>query len=150
MNKDIPRIVTDILKNGASLAIVSRNTSKALSVYLITSCTSRYLTLICCYRSDRALYYFKAEDPKSGEMTSIIKMVRYDEVVDGESESLCVNKIMSWTHLLEPETEHFKRIQGWSKYDYNDMVSLSPSLQNGLLRTFCSALVRRQASRRQS
>lgn len=32
MNKDIPRIVTDILENGATLAIVSRNSSKALYV----------------------------------------------------------------------------------------------------------------------
>lgn len=66
LNKDIPRIVTDILQNGASLAIVSRNTSKALC--------------------DRALYYFKAIDPKTGEKKSIIDMVRYDEVVDGGSE----------------------------------------------------------------
>ncbi|KAF5384466.1 hypothetical protein D9757_006409 [Collybiopsis confluens] len=84
MNPDIPRIVTDILRNGASLAIVSRNTSKALC--------------------DRALYYFHADDPQTGESKSIIKYVRYDEVVD------------------EPQSEHFKRIQGWSKYDYTDMV----------------------------
>ncbi|KAJ8094243.1 hypothetical protein PM082_006782 [Marasmius tenuissimus] len=84
MNPDIPRIVTDILSNGASLAIVSRNTSKALC--------------------DRALDYFQAKDPKSGETKPIIKLVRYDEVVD------------------EPKSEHFKRIHGWSKYDYTDMV----------------------------
>jgi hypothetical protein len=34
-------------------------------------------------RCDRALYYFKAIDPQTGEEKSIIKMVRYDEVVDG-------------------------------------------------------------------
>ncbi|THU95172.1 hypothetical protein K435DRAFT_897836, partial [Dendrothele bispora CBS 962.96] len=85
MNKDIPRIVTDILEKGTSLAIVSRNTSKALC--------------------DRALYYFKAVDPKTGEKKSIIKMVRYDEVVD------------------EPKTERFNRIHGWSKYDYKNMVN---------------------------
>ncbi|KAG5220150.1 Metallo-dependent phosphatase [Salix suchowensis] len=85
LNKDIPRIITDILQNNASLAIVSRNTSKALC--------------------DRALYYFKAVDPKAGEQKSIIKLVRYDEVVD------------------EPITEHFKRIHGWSKFDFGDMVS---------------------------
>ncbi|KAK1227919.1 hypothetical protein PQX77_009058 [Marasmius sp. AFHP31] len=84
MNPDIPRIVTDILSNGASLAIVSRNTSKALC--------------------DRALYYFHAKDPKSGETKPIIKLVRYDEVVD------------------EPKSNHFKRIHGWCKYDYTDMV----------------------------
>ncbi|KAJ3538174.1 hypothetical protein NM688_g6557 [Phlebia brevispora] len=82
--KDIPRIVTDILEHGASLAIVSRNTSKALC--------------------DRALYYFKAKNPKTGNRESIIELVRYDEVVD------------------QPITAHFKRIHGWSEYDYADMV----------------------------
>ncbi|PPQ85046.1 hypothetical protein CVT24_010225 [Panaeolus cyanescens] len=85
MNPDIPRIITDILSKGASLAIVSRNTSKALC--------------------DRALYYFHTKDPNSGETVSIIKLVRYDEVVD------------------EPKSEHFKRIHGWSKFNYSDMVS---------------------------
>ncbi|KAJ3552991.1 hypothetical protein NM688_g3854 [Phlebia brevispora] len=84
LNKDIPQIVTDILEHGASLAIVSRNTSKALC--------------------DRALHYFKAMDPKTGKNRPIIELVRYDEVVD------------------EPRTAHFKRIHGWSKYDYADMV----------------------------
>ncbi|KAK7458726.1 hypothetical protein VKT23_009725 [Stygiomarasmius scandens] len=97
LNKDIPRIVTDILANGASLAIVSRNTSKALC--------------------DRALYYFKAKDPESGEMKSIIKMVRYDEVVD------------------EPKTEHFKRIHNWSKYDYSDMILYDDEPANNIVRT---------------
>ncbi|KIY73873.1 Metallo-dependent phosphatase [Cylindrobasidium torrendii FP15055 ss-10] len=84
MNPDIPRIIHDILNNGAFLAIVSRNKSKALC--------------------DRALYYFHAQDPKSGEMKPIIKLVRYDEVAD------------------EPLSQHFKRIRGWSKYAYTDMV----------------------------
>jgi hypothetical protein len=32
MYADIPNIISDILKNGAQLAIVSRNASKAMSV----------------------------------------------------------------------------------------------------------------------
>ncbi|PPR01112.1 hypothetical protein CVT24_000408 [Panaeolus cyanescens] len=84
MSPDIPRIINDLLSKGASLAIVSRNTNKDLC--------------------DRALYYFQAKDPKSGEMKSIIKLVRYDEVVN------------------EPKSEHFKRIHKWSKCNYTDMV----------------------------
>lgn len=84
LNGDIPQIVTDILKRGASLAIVSRNTSKALYVYFkIIRTTIRCLITICWPRCDRALYYFKAIDPESGEQKPIIEMVRYDEVVDG-------------------------------------------------------------------
>ncbi|KAJ8501489.1 hypothetical protein ONZ45_g12136 [Pleurotus djamor] len=84
LSPDIPRIVTDILQNGAVLAIVSRNTSKELC--------------------DRALYWFKAKDPQSGESRSIIRLVKYDEVAD------------------EPISEHFKRIKGWSQFAYPDMV----------------------------
>ncbi|KAI0289735.1 acid phosphatase-domain-containing protein [Russula brevipes] len=58
---DISKVVHDILKNGAQLAIVSRNPSKALC--------------------DRALYYFKTTDPK-GDERSIIHKASYDEVVD--------------------------------------------------------------------
>ncbi|KAJ7511412.1 magnesium-dependent phosphatase-1 [Mycena galericulata] len=95
MSADIPRIVNDILKNGASLAIVSRNTSKVLC--------------------DRALHYFKADDPKDGEKKSIIKLVLYDEVVD------------------EPKTEHFKRIHKWSKHDYSDMVLFDDESANNIV-----------------
>ncbi|KAJ8514906.1 hypothetical protein ONZ45_g7602 [Pleurotus djamor] len=84
LSPDIPRIVTDILKNGAALAIVSRNTSKELC--------------------DRALYYFKTKVPETQETKSIIHLVKYDEVID------------------EPISEHFKRIKGWSGFDYADMV----------------------------
>lgn len=62
LGKDIPRIITDVLEHGASLAIVSRKTSKAL-------CES-------------ALYYFKTALPATGETKSIMELVRYTEVVD--------------------------------------------------------------------
>ncbi|KAF8835570.1 hypothetical protein BDN67DRAFT_912794 [Paxillus ammoniavirescens] len=58
---DVPRIIEDILKNGAQIAIVSRNSSKALC--------------------DRALWYWKAKDA-SGKERSIIDMVKFDEVYD--------------------------------------------------------------------
>ncbi|KAG7097700.1 hypothetical protein E1B28_005025 [Marasmius oreades] len=56
---DIPRIVGDILKHGAKLAIVSQNTSKALT--------------------DRALYYMMVKD-KDGNDRRLIELVNYDEV----------------------------------------------------------------------
>ncbi|KAJ8094245.1 hypothetical protein PM082_006784 [Marasmius tenuissimus] len=58
---DIPRIVADILKNGAKLAIVSRNSSKAMM--------------------DRALYYFMVKD-QHGKDRRLIRLVTYDEVYD--------------------------------------------------------------------
>ncbi|TCD70243.1 Magnesium-dependent phosphatase 1 [Steccherinum ochraceum] len=58
---DIPRIVSDILKNGAKLAIVSRNTSKAMI--------------------DRTLYYFMVKD-QHGNDRRLIELVSYDEVYD--------------------------------------------------------------------
>lgn len=96
ISKDIPKIVADILKNGASLAIVSRNTSKALC--------------------DRALYYIKAVDPSTGELKPIIKMTRYDEVVD------------------ESVSKHFKRIHGWSKFDYPEMLFYDSDFVNNFVR----------------
>ncbi|KAF9524646.1 hypothetical protein CPB83DRAFT_886108 [Crepidotus variabilis] len=62
---DVSKIINDILKNGAKLAIVSRNPSKA----------------VC----DRALYYYNTINPKDEKEWSIIDMVAYDEVVDGKS-----------------------------------------------------------------
>ncbi|KAL0065522.1 hypothetical protein AAF712_007433 [Marasmius tenuissimus] len=56
---DIPRIVGDILKHGAKLAIVSQNTSKALT--------------------DRALYYMMVKD-QQGKDRRLIELVNYDEV----------------------------------------------------------------------
>ncbi|KAF8833574.1 hypothetical protein BDN67DRAFT_916690 [Paxillus ammoniavirescens] len=97
LNPDVPIIVNDILKNRSSLAIVSRNTSKALC--------------------DRALYYFKAMDPNTGEQKSIIQMVRYDEVVD------------------EPKTKHFERIRGWSKFNYTDMILFDHEPENDIVET---------------
>ncbi|KIK95089.1 hypothetical protein PAXRUDRAFT_407850 [Paxillus rubicundulus Ve08.2h10] len=97
LNPDVPIIINDILKNGASLAIVSRNTSKALC--------------------DRALYYFKAMDPNTGEQKSIIQMVKYDEVVD------------------EPKTKHFERIRGWSKIHYTDMILFDHEPESDIVET---------------
>ncbi|KAG7097697.1 hypothetical protein E1B28_005022 [Marasmius oreades] len=58
---DIPRIVADILKNGAKLAIASRNSSKDMM--------------------DRALYFFKVKD-QHGKDRRLIELVTYDEVYD--------------------------------------------------------------------
>ncbi|KAH8107090.1 hypothetical protein BXZ70DRAFT_274870 [Cristinia sonorae] len=82
--EDIPRIIHHVLQSGAALAIVSRTQSKDLS--------------------DRVLYFFHAIDPKTNVGKPIIKMVKYDEVVD------------------EPKIKHFGRIQGWHKCTYKDIV----------------------------
>ncbi|KIY73891.1 hypothetical protein CYLTODRAFT_416546 [Cylindrobasidium torrendii FP15055 ss-10] len=58
---DIPLIISDILKNGAKLAIVSRNSSKAMM--------------------DRALYHFIVKD-QDGRDRRLIELVSYDEVYD--------------------------------------------------------------------
>ncbi|KAG7097701.1 hypothetical protein E1B28_005026 [Marasmius oreades] len=57
----VPRIVGDILKNGAKLAIVSRNSSRDMV--------------------DRALYYFMVKD-QHGKDRRLIELVTYDEVYD--------------------------------------------------------------------
>ncbi|EIW81806.1 hypothetical protein CONPUDRAFT_152711 [Coniophora puteana RWD-64-598 SS2] len=56
---DVPKVINDILKHGAEIAIVSNSGNKAMV--------------------DRALYYFKATD-KKGSKKSIIHLVKYDEV----------------------------------------------------------------------
>ncbi|KAF5384502.1 hypothetical protein D9757_006410 [Collybiopsis confluens] len=59
MYADIPRIIKDILQNGAKLAIVSRNTSKAMC--------------------DKALWYWTVQD-QNGQDKTIIDLVSFDEV----------------------------------------------------------------------
>ncbi|KAF5365007.1 hypothetical protein D9757_011421 [Collybiopsis confluens] len=59
MYADIPRIIKDILQNGAKLAIVSRNTSKAMC--------------------DRALWYWTVQD-QDGQDKPIIDLASFDEV----------------------------------------------------------------------
>ncbi|KAF9524645.1 acid phosphatase-domain-containing protein [Crepidotus variabilis] len=73
---DISAIVSDVLKNGAKLAIVSRTSSKALS--------------------DRALYYFNTINT-DGKEWSIIHLVTYDEVVN-ESKANHFRRIHGWSN----------------------------------------------------
>ncbi|KAJ8520220.1 hypothetical protein ONZ45_g2928 [Pleurotus djamor] len=61
MFADVPDIIGDILKNGAKLAIVSRNKHKSLC--------------------DRALWHWKAQDGKGG-YKPIIELVTYNEIYD--------------------------------------------------------------------
>ncbi|KAJ3530171.1 hypothetical protein NM688_g7749 [Phlebia brevispora] len=77
LSEDISRIVKDILEHGAKLAIVSRNTSKALC--------------------DRALYHFKAEN-KTGEDERITELADYYEVVN-EPITAHFRRIHSWTDI---------------------------------------------------
>jgi len=73
---DISNIVNDVLKNGAQLAIVSRNPSKDLC--------------------DRALYYFNTINPSDNKEWSIIHLVKYNEVVN-ESKANHFRRIRTWS-----------------------------------------------------
>ncbi|KAF9524650.1 acid phosphatase-domain-containing protein [Crepidotus variabilis] len=97
---DISKVVNDILKNNAKLAIVSRNTSKNLC--------------------DRTLYYFNAINPKDNKEWSIIHMVSYDEVKDGEQP--------------ESKANHWKRIKGWAEADYSEMLMFDDEAFNNVVR----------------
>ncbi|EIN11909.1 hypothetical protein PUNSTDRAFT_142120 [Punctularia strigosozonata HHB-11173 SS5] len=77
MYADIPRIIQDIKKHGAKLAIVSRNTSKELC--------------------DRALWYFYAYDAH-GNKRSLIDLVDFDEIYD-EDKVNHFRKIKGWTNF---------------------------------------------------
>ncbi|KAF8840344.1 hypothetical protein BDN67DRAFT_981104 [Paxillus ammoniavirescens] len=90
---DVPRIIKDILQNGAQIAIVSRNRSKGLC--------------------DRALWYWKAEDA-SGKQRSIIDMVKFNEVYDTnnlrrtkEEMTEHFSKIKGWTNFDYFDMIHF-------------------------------------------
>ncbi|KIK93899.1 hypothetical protein PAXRUDRAFT_144010 [Paxillus rubicundulus Ve08.2h10] len=82
---DIPRIIKDILQNGAQIAIVSRNRSKGLC--------------------DRALWYWKVNDA-SGKERSIIDMVKFNEVYDRDMTEH-FSKIKGWTNFNYFDMIHF-------------------------------------------
>ncbi|KAG6917578.1 hypothetical protein DXG01_001926 [Tephrocybe rancida] len=83
---DISRIINDVLKNGAQLAIVAR-TNKALS--------------------DRALYYFNTINPADDKEWSIIHLVKYDEVVD-ESKTTQFRRIIGYSQSDPMDMIHFE------------------------------------------
>lgn len=78
MYADVPDIVHDILSKGAQIAIVSRNTNKALC--------------------DRALWYFKVKDA-NGNLQSFIdqnsNITSYDEIYD-QDKTVHFQKIKDW------------------------------------------------------
>ncbi|KAK7462184.1 hypothetical protein VKT23_007788 [Stygiomarasmius scandens] len=75
MYADIPRIIPDILKNGAQIAIVSRNKNKAMC--------------------DRALWYMRVPD-ENGVQKPLIDLVKFDEVYDADK-IVHFNAIRDWT-----------------------------------------------------
>ncbi|KAG7097706.1 hypothetical protein E1B28_005030 [Marasmius oreades] len=83
MYADVPKIIQDILKNGAKLAIVSRNTSKGMC--------------------DRALWHWTIQD-QHGKDKRVIELVNFNEVYDAD------------------KTTHFRKIKGWTNFDYSDMI----------------------------
>jgi len=82
---DVSKIVNDVLKHGAQLAIVAR-TNKSLS--------------------DRALYYFNTINPANGKEWSIIHLVKYDEVAD-ESKTKPFRRIKGWSQSDPLDMIHF-------------------------------------------
>ena len=70
------------------------------------------------------MWFFKAIDPKTREKKSIIFMVTYDEVVDGNYQESTYISLPDFG-LPEEITAHFERIHRWSGYDYSEMVRLS-------------------------
>ncbi|TFK22409.1 hypothetical protein FA15DRAFT_748753 [Coprinopsis marcescibilis] len=85
MYADIPRIVEDILKNGAKIAVVSRNTSKDMC--------------------DRALWYWKVKDDH-GKEKRLIELVKFDEVYDSEK-TVHFEKIKGYTGHHYTEMIHY-------------------------------------------
>ncbi|KAJ8094235.1 hypothetical protein PM082_006773 [Marasmius tenuissimus] len=83
MYADVPKIIKDILENGAKLAIVSRNSSKAMC--------------------DRALWHWTVQD-HHGKDKRLIDLVKFDEVYEAD------------------KTTHFRKIKGWTNFDYSDMI----------------------------
>ncbi|KAJ6470961.1 acid phosphatase-domain-containing protein [Mycena sanguinolenta] len=74
----VDAIVTDLASHGVQIAVVSRNTSKALC--------------------DRALWHFPARDPSTGQYRSIIDFVKYNEVAD-ESKTEHFRRIQNYSGL---------------------------------------------------
>jgi len=77
MYADVPKIIQDILKNGATLAIVSRNSSKAMC--------------------DRALWHWTVQD-HYGQDKSISSLVGFNEVYDADK-TVHFDKIKGWTNF---------------------------------------------------
>ncbi|KAK7693428.1 hypothetical protein QCA50_002996 [Cerrena zonata] len=77
MYADIPRIISDILQNQAKIAIVSRNTSKAMC--------------------DRALWHWTVPDA-SGQQRPLIELVDYDEVYNLDK-TTHFRKIKDWSGI---------------------------------------------------
>ncbi|KIY73888.1 hypothetical protein CYLTODRAFT_406291 [Cylindrobasidium torrendii FP15055 ss-10] len=85
MYADVPKIIKDILKNGAKLAIVSRNTSKAMC--------------------DRALWHWTVQD-HHGKDKRLIDLVSFDEVYDADK-TTHFRKIKEWTKFEYSDMIHF-------------------------------------------
>ncbi|KAK7458711.1 hypothetical protein VKT23_009710 [Stygiomarasmius scandens] len=82
MFSDVPIIINDILKKGMKIAIVSRNSSKALC--------------------DRALFLFKARNTND-VLTPIISLVTFDEVSGRDSKSQIFTRIQGWSGVAYEE-----------------------------------------------
>ncbi|THV03744.1 hypothetical protein K435DRAFT_791497 [Dendrothele bispora CBS 962.96] len=110
---DFPRIITELVMRDIHIAIVSRNTNKALC--------------------DRALWYFQAKDPKTKKYRPITDYIKYDEVKD-ESKLRHFHRIQEWSGLpyhemasvrfvSVPEGVTFKLIKHKTGITWDDFMS---------------------------
>jgi magnesium-dependent phosphatase 1 len=95
-------IIRDVLANGAKLAIVSRNPSKAMT--------------------GRALYYLKAIDPSDNLERSIVDIFKYNEVAD-ESTVQHFRRIRAWSDAADPPTD-FSDLLMFDDEAFNNIVRI--------------------------
>ncbi|KAK7000382.1 acid phosphatase-domain-containing protein [Favolaschia claudopus] len=92
---EVEKIISDLAMNNVQIALVSRNTNRALC--------------------DRALWHFQATDPKTHKRKGIIFFAKYSEI------------------YRESKTQHFKRIQEWSGFQYSDMILFDDEAENNVV-----------------
>lgn len=75
-------------------------------------------------RCDRALWHWTVRD-RNGKEKRLIDLVKFDEVYDGKSVPFGDIKPVPETAHAADVTTHFRRIKGWTNFEYSDMVSLT-------------------------
>ncbi|KAJ7511423.1 hypothetical protein B0H11DRAFT_2215249 [Mycena galericulata] len=100
---DVAGIITDLAARGVQIAVVSRNTNKALC--------------------DRALWHFQALDPFTNKFKSIINFVNYDEVYNRVTFKMLWNSGLTWGAFHD----------GLAIWRRNKYIIVHPGLDNRLL-----------------
>ncbi|KAF8340942.1 hypothetical protein F5887DRAFT_1076882 [Amanita rubescens] len=82
---------------------------------------------------DRALYYFNAINPSNNKEWLIIHLVKYDEVMNGNSEGPWMYTTLKHVSWPEPKANHFRRIRTWPASDFPDLLLFGDEAFNNLL-----------------